>query len=69
MTVVAAVGGFVVAPYLAPGNPWVYFVVMEAAGLAHMLMDGFTHFSVPPLLPFSDRRLEIDADRAINFVT
>ena len=34
-----------------------------------MLEDGFTHFSVPPFLPFSDRRLELDADRAINFIT
>ncbi|MCI4354968.1 MAG: metal-dependent hydrolase [Thermoplasmata archaeon] len=69
VTVVAAVGGFLVAPRLASGDPWVYFGIMEAAGLAHMLMDGFTHFSVPPLLPFSDRKLEIDADRAVNFIT
>ena len=69
VTVVAAVGGGLVAPMLAPGNPWTYFLVMEAGGLAHMLMDGFTHFSVPPLLPFSERKLEIDADRAINFLT
>ena len=32
-------------------------------------MDGFTHFSVPPFLPFSERKLELDADVAINFVT
>ena len=69
VTIVAAVGGFLVAPRLAPGDPWIYFAVMEAAGLGHMLMDGFTHFSVPPLLPFSERRLEIDADRAVNFLT
>lgn len=69
VTVVAAVGGLLVAPMLAPGNPVVYFAVMLAAGLGHMLMDGFTHFSVPPLLPFSDRRLEMDADVAVNFVT
>lgn len=68
VTVVATVGA-VVAPYLAPGNPLVYFAVMEAAGLAHMLMDGFTHFSVPPFLPFSERKLEVDADRAVNFLT
>lgn len=66
---VVAIAGAVVAPYLAPGNPWVYFAVMEAAGLAHMLMDGFTHFSVPPFLPFSERKLEVDADRAVNFLT
>ncbi len=68
VTIVATVGAFV-APYLAPGSPWIYFLVMEVAGLGHMLMDGFTHFSVPPLLPFSDRKLEVDADRAVNFLT
>jgi membrane-bound metal-dependent hydrolase YbcI (DUF457 family) len=68
VTVVATVGA-VVAPYLAPGSPFLYFVVMEAGGIAHVLGDGFTHFSVPPLLPFSEAPLELDADRAINFLT
>jgi membrane-bound metal-dependent hydrolase YbcI (DUF457 family) len=69
VTVVALVGGIGFAPYLAPGDPLVYFAVMEAAGLTHVFLDGLTHFSVPPLLPFSERKLELDADRAINFVT
>jgi membrane-bound metal-dependent hydrolase YbcI (DUF457 family) len=68
VTVVALVGGLL-APMLAPGSPLVYFVVMEAGGIAHVLGDGFTHFSVPPLLPFSNVKLELDADRAINFLT
>ena len=68
VSVVAAVGGFLVAPTLAAGSPWVYFAVMEAAGLAHVAGDGFTHFSVPPFLPFSEWKLELDADRAINLV-
>jgi len=68
VTVLAAIGGLVVAPRLAAGDPWTYFAVMELAGLGHMVGDGFTHFSVPPFLPFSERRLELDADRAINFV-
>ena len=68
VTVVAAVGT-VVAPHLAPGNPWVYLLVLEAGGLAHIAQDGFTHFSVPPLLPFSRYELHLDADRAINFAT
>jgi membrane-bound metal-dependent hydrolase YbcI (DUF457 family) len=68
VTVVAVVGA-VVAPMLAPGSWVIYFVVMEAGGISHILADGFTHFSVPPLLPFSDVPLEMDADRAINFVT
>jgi membrane-bound metal-dependent hydrolase YbcI (DUF457 family) len=69
VTIIALVGGVVFAPLLAPGNPWVYFLVMWLGGLSHILEDGFTHFSVAPLLPFSERKLELDADRAINFVT
>ncbi len=69
VSLVATVGGLFVAPQLAPGSPLLYFVVMESAGLAHVALDGLTHFSVPPFLPFSERKLELDADRAINFVT
>lgn len=68
VSVVAVVGAFV-APLLAPGSPWVYLLVLEVGGLAHVAQDGFTNFSVPPLLPFSRRQLHLDADRAINFVT
>jgi membrane-bound metal-dependent hydrolase YbcI (DUF457 family) len=68
VTVVAIVGA-VVAPILAPGSAAIYFLVMELGGISHILADGFTHFSVPPLLPFSEVPLELDADRAINFVT
>ncbi|MGP8077502.1 MAG: metal-dependent hydrolase [Thermoplasmata archaeon] len=66
---VTAVVGALVAPHLAPGTPLVYFVVMEAGGLAHVAQDAFTHFAVPPLLPFSKVLVHLDADRAINFVT
>lgn len=69
VSLVALVGGFLVAPRIAPGDPWLYFLVMEAAGIGHMLGDAFTHFSVAPLLPFSERPLELDADRAINLLT
>ena len=68
VSVVAAVGA-VVAPHLAAGSPWVYLAVMEAGGLAHIAQDGFTHFAVPPLLPFRDWALHLDADRAVNFAT
>ena len=68
VTVVAVVGA-VVAPMILPGAPLVYFAVMELGGIAHILQDGFTQFAVPPLLPFSDRRLHLDADRAISLVT
>ena len=68
VTVVAIAGAFL-APLILPGSPLVYFVVMEVGGLCHILQDGFTQFAVPPLAPFSDKRLQMDADRAINFVT
>jgi membrane-bound metal-dependent hydrolase YbcI (DUF457 family) len=66
---VVAIAGAFLAPLVLPGSPLIYFVVMEAGGLAHILQDGFTQFSVPPLAPFSDKRLQMDADRAINFLT
>lgn len=68
VTVVALAGAWV-GPMLAPGSPWIYFLVMEVGGCAHILQDGFTNFAVPPLLPFSSRQLHIDADRAVNFLT
>ncbi len=68
VTVVAVVGAFL-APMILPGSPWIYFLVMEVGGLCHILQDGFTQFAVPPLAPFSDKRLQMDADRAINFLT
>jgi membrane-bound metal-dependent hydrolase YbcI (DUF457 family) len=70
VTVFAAVGGLFIAPWMSHGgDPWVFFAVMMAGGLCHMLEDGFTHYSVAPFLPFSEMPLEVDADRAINFVT
>lgn len=68
VTIVAVAGGLI-APHLAPGTPWLYFVVMEVGGLAHIAQDGFTNFSVPALLPFSDHQFHLDADRAVNFLT
>ncbi len=68
VTVIAGAGSLI-APMLAPGTIPIYFLVMEVGGCSHILEDGFTQFSVPPLAPFSDKRLQLDADRAINFVT
>jgi len=68
VTVVATVGCFL-APMILPGSVLVYFVVMEVGGIAHILQDGFTQFYVPALMPFSEKRLQLDADRAISFVT
>ncbi|HTW55566.1 MAG TPA: metal-dependent hydrolase [Thermoplasmata archaeon] len=66
---VIAVAGALVAPHLAPGNPWVFLLVMEVGGLCHVGQDAFTNFSVPPLLPFSHAQVHFDADRAVNFAT
>jgi membrane-bound metal-dependent hydrolase YbcI (DUF457 family) len=66
---VVAGAGALLAPLVAPGSALVYLLVFEVGGLCHIAQDGFTNFSVPPLLPFSARRLHLDADRAINFVT
>jgi membrane-bound metal-dependent hydrolase YbcI (DUF457 family) len=66
---VVAVAGAFLAPLVLPGSALVYFVVMELGGIAHILQDGFTQFSVPPLAPFSMKRLHLDADRAISLVT
>ncbi len=66
---IIAVGGALLAPLIAGGSALVYFGLFFAGGALHILEDAFTNFSVPPLLPFSDRRLQLDADRAVNFVT
>ena len=68
VTVIATAGAFL-APLILPGSPLIYFALMELGGLLHVAEDGFTNFAVPPLLPFSDRLLHLDADRAINFLT
>jgi membrane-bound metal-dependent hydrolase YbcI (DUF457 family) len=66
---IIAVAGAIVGPMISPGNPLVYFGIVWAGGAAHVLEDAFTNFSVPPLLPFSNKRVQFDADRAINFGT
>jgi membrane-bound metal-dependent hydrolase YbcI (DUF457 family) len=68
VTILAVAGAFL-APLLAPGSALVYFVVMEVGGCCHILQDAFTNFAVPPLLPFSEKQVHLDADRAVNFFT
>jgi membrane-bound metal-dependent hydrolase YbcI (DUF457 family) len=68
ITIIAVAGAFL-APMLAPGSPWIYFLVMWVGGLCHVLQDAFTNFSVPPFLPWSKIEVHLDADRAINFLT
>jgi membrane-bound metal-dependent hydrolase YbcI (DUF457 family) len=77
VTVVAAGGAFilpyvfaaVIGPGFAAGSTLFYFLAMEAGGLCHVFLDGFTHFSVPPFAPFSEYEFHLDADRAINLGT
>jgi membrane-bound metal-dependent hydrolase YbcI (DUF457 family) len=68
VTIVAAVGSFLLPflPYFPHSSTLLYFVAMEIGGLSHVFLDGFTHFAVTPFLPFSLRRLRLDADVAIN---
>jgi membrane-bound metal-dependent hydrolase YbcI (DUF457 family) len=68
VTIVAGVGCFLVPylPFFTHASTLGYFAAMEIGGLSHVFLDGFTHFAVLPLLPFSLRRLRLDADVAIN---
>jgi membrane-bound metal-dependent hydrolase YbcI (DUF457 family) len=68
VTIVAGVGCFLVPylPYFTHASTLGYFAAMEIGGLSHVFLDGFTHFAVTPLLPFSLRRLRLNADVAIN---
>jgi membrane-bound metal-dependent hydrolase YbcI (DUF457 family) len=71
VTVIAAVGSVLVPylPYFTHSSPLLYFVAMEIGGLSHLALDGFTNYSVRPLLPFSGRSLRLNADVAVSLVT
>ncbi|HEV2429299.1 MAG TPA: metal-dependent hydrolase [Thermoplasmata archaeon] len=77
VTIVALAGAFLVPIVLADvlgsafaAGSWVlYFLAMEAGGLSHVFLDGFTHYAVPPFAPFSEWEFHLDADRAINLGT
>lgn len=68
VTIIAGAGSVLLPylPYFPHASTFWYFVAMEIGGLAHIFLDGFTHFAVSPLLPFSLRQLRMDADVAIN---
>lgn len=68
VTVIALVGSFLVPflPYFTHASTLLYFVAMEIGGLSHLVLDGFTHYAVTPLAPFSRRTLRMDADVAVN---
>ena len=67
VTFIALVGGFL-ATLVVLGNYILFFLAMEIGGLLHIALDGFTNFSVPPIYPFSAKRLHANADIAINFI-
>jgi membrane-bound metal-dependent hydrolase YbcI (DUF457 family) len=71
VTIIAAVGAFLVPylPYFTHASTLLYFVAMEIGGLSHLVLDGFTNYSVRPLLPFSGRELRLNADVAVSLVT
>jgi membrane-bound metal-dependent hydrolase YbcI (DUF457 family) len=70
VTIVAGAGSFLLPylPYFPHASTLLYFIAMEIGGLSHVFLDGFTHFAVTPLLPFSWRALRLDADVAINLI-
>lgn len=71
VTVIAAVGSVLLPylPYFPHASTLLYFVAMEIGGLSHLVLDGFTNFAVAPLVPFSRKRLRLDADVAVSFAT
>jgi membrane-bound metal-dependent hydrolase YbcI (DUF457 family) len=71
VTAIAAVGSLLVPylPYFTHASTLLYFVAMEIGGLSHLALDGFTNYSVRPLLPFSSRHLRLNADVAVSLVT
>jgi membrane-bound metal-dependent hydrolase YbcI (DUF457 family) len=71
VTIIAAVGSILVPylPYFTHASTLLYFVAMEIGGLSHLVLDGFTNYSVRPLIPFSGRSLRLNADVAVSTVT
>lgn len=70
VTATSAVGSFLLPylPYFPHASTFLYFIAMMIGGLSHVFLDGFTHFAVSPLLPFSWREFRLDADVAINII-
>ena len=74
VTVLAAVGCFVVPPLMArglgpefgEGSPLAFFVALEVGGLSHVFLDSLDHWSVPIFAPFSPREYHFDVDRIVN---
>ncbi|MCI4368398.1 MAG: metal-dependent hydrolase [Thermoplasmata archaeon] len=74
VTIIAAVGGFVVPPLMAwglgggfsNGPVWMFVVALEVGGLSHVFLDSLDHWSVPIFAPFSPTEYKFDVDRIVN---
>lgn len=74
VTVIAAVGCFLVPPLMArglgpalgQGSPFTFFVALEVGGLSHVFLDSLDHWSVPIFAPFSTQEYHFDVDRIVN---
>jgi len=74
VTVIAAVGCFIVPPLMAwglgpalgQGSLLAFFVALEVGGLSHVFLDSLDHWSVPIFAPFSPQEYHFDVDRIVN---
>ena len=74
VTIIAAVGCFVVPPLMAwgfgpafgQGSLLEFFVALEIGGLSHVFLDSLDHWSVPIFAPFSPVEYHFDVDRIVN---
>jgi membrane-bound metal-dependent hydrolase YbcI (DUF457 family) len=74
VTVIAAIGCFVVPPLMGrglgidfgQGSPLTFFIALEVGGLSHVFLDSLDHWAVPIFAPFSPREYHFDVDRIVN---
>jgi len=74
VTVIAAVGCFVVPPVMAwgfgpsfgQGSLLEFFAALEIGGLSHVFLDSLDHWSVPIFAPFTPVEYHFDVDRIVN---
>lgn len=75
VTIIAAIGCFVVPPLMTwglgpafgQGSIFAFFVALEVGGLSHVFLDSMDHWSVPIFAPFSSQEYHFDVDRILNF--
>jgi len=74
VTLLAAIGCFVVPPLMAwglgpqfaQGSALTFFAALEIGGLSHVFLDSLDHWAVPIFAPFSPREYHFDVDRIVN---